>query len=85
MILTALQASPTARADAARLTYHAEAADDRAAILAHAPAAGRAAAQAGAYREAAALFALALRYAEDLPAAERAGFLSGAGRRLQSQ
>ncbi len=73
MILTALQASPTARADAARLTYHAEAADDRAAILAHAPAAGRAAAQAGAYREAAALFALALRYAEDLPAAERAG------------
>lgn len=75
MILTALQASPTARADAARLTYHAEAAEDRAAILANAPAAGRAAAQAGAFREAAALFALALRYADDLPAAERADLL----------
>ncbi len=73
MILTALQASPTARGDVARLTYHAEAADDRAAILANAPAAGRAAAQAGAYREAAALFALAIRHADELPAAERAG------------
>ena len=73
MILAALQASPTARGDVARLTYHAEAAEDRAAILANAPAAGRAAARAGAYREAAALFALAIRHADDLPAPERAG------------
>lgn len=72
LTLDALRASPGARNDATRLAHHAEAAEDPTAILAFAPAAGRAAAQAGAQREAAALYALALRFAQALPPQERA-------------
>ncbi len=72
LALTTLSAPPHAALDAARLAHHAAAADDHEAILIYAPAAGHAAARAGAQREASTLFALALRYAQDLPADERA-------------
>ncbi len=72
LALTTLSAPPQAALDAARLAHHAAAADDHEAILIYAPAAGHAAARAGAQREASALFALALRHAQDLPADERA-------------
>ena len=75
LALDALRASPTAQADLARLAHHAEAAHDREAVLAYAPAAARQAAAAHAYRAADALYALALRYADDLPLTERAQLL----------
>ena len=56
-----------ARSDPARLAHHAEAADEPEAVLLHAPAAGERAAMLGSHREAAAQFARALRYADDLP------------------
>ena len=56
-----------ARSDPARLAHHAEAADEPDAVLLHAPAAGERAAMLGSHREAAAQFARALRYADDLP------------------
>jgi DNA-binding CsgD family transcriptional regulator len=61
--------------NAARLAHHAAGAQDCAAILEYATAAARQAAAATAHREAAALYRLALRCAEDLPLAERAGLL----------
>lgn len=75
LTLVALRRSPAARADLTRLAHHAEGADDREAILEFAPAAARQAAEARAHRAAAALFELALRHAEALPAAERARLL----------
>jgi DNA-binding CsgD family transcriptional regulator len=62
-------------ADPARLAHHAEAAGDSEAVLRHAPAAGERAAALGSHREAAAQFARALRYAEDLEPARRAALL----------
>ena len=62
-------------ADAARLAHHAEGAGDGEAVLEFAPAAGAQAAAHGAYREAAAQYARALRFAERLSAAERADLL----------
>jgi len=61
--------------DLARLAHHAEAAGDADAVLRFAPAAAESAALAGARREAAALYARALRFADALEPAERAGLL----------
>ena len=73
--LDALKASPATRRDLARLAHHAEAASDREAVLEYAPVAARQAAAANAHREAASLYALALRCAADLPADSRARLL----------
>lgn len=72
MVLDALRSSPTERRDLARLAHHAEAAGDPVAILEYAPAAARQASAASAHRGAVALYALALRFAEDLPIPEQA-------------
>ncbi len=72
LVLDAMKASPETRDDLARLAHHAEAAGDHTAILAYAPAAARQASAAGAHLGAVALYALALRFAEDLPLAEQA-------------
>lgn len=58
--------------DLARLAHHAEAAGDRAAVLEFAIAAADQAAALHAHREAAAQYARALRFADSLPAPERA-------------
>lgn len=57
--------------DLARIVHHAEAAADRAAIVRYAPAAAARAASLGAHREAAAYYALALQWDDDLPPLER--------------
>jgi DNA-binding CsgD family transcriptional regulator/tetratricopeptide (TPR) repeat protein len=59
----------------ARLVHHAERAGLGERVLHYAPAAAREAAALGAHREAAAHYATALRYADPLPAAERATLL----------
>jgi DNA-binding CsgD family transcriptional regulator/tetratricopeptide (TPR) repeat protein len=51
--------------DAAQLAFHAEGAQDAVAVLRHAPAAARRAADLGSHREAAAQYERALRFAED--------------------
>ncbi|HEX5584985.1 ATP-binding protein [Gaiella sp.] len=66
--------------DIARLAYHAEAADDERAVLRFAPAAAEHAARAGAYREAAAQYARALRFGGNLGPGERAQLLEGRSR-----
>jgi predicted ATPase/DNA-binding CsgD family transcriptional regulator len=73
--LDAFKAPPTTQHDLIRLAHYAEAAHDREAVLAYAPAAARQAAGAGAHREAAALYELALRFANTLPAVEQAQLL----------
>lgn len=73
--LAALTEATGRRPDLARLAHHAEAADDADAVLRFAPAAGERAAALGSHREAAAHFARAVRYAGDLPHAERAALL----------
>jgi len=72
MALQALQHTPIAHADPARLAHHAEASAEGQAVLEFAPAAARLASKAGAHREASILYALALRFAGALPLAERA-------------
>jgi DNA-binding CsgD family transcriptional regulator/tetratricopeptide (TPR) repeat protein len=62
-------------ADPARLAHHAEAAGDAQAVLRHAPVAAERAARLGAHREAAAQYARALRWADELPVADRAALL----------
>jgi predicted ATPase len=62
-------------ADAARLAHHAAAAGDADAVLEYAPLAAGQAAASGAHREAAALYARALRFADGLPPAQRATLL----------
>ncbi len=79
-ILEALAEPPIGSPDVARLADHAEAAFDRAAVLQWAPAAAREATTARAYREAAAQYARALRFADDRPPAERAELLEGRSR-----
>jgi len=66
--------------DLARLAYHAEAADDEPAVLRFAPAAAEQAARAGSYREAAAQYDRALRFAGHLSPGERAELLEGRSR-----
>ncbi len=73
--LAALRATPAGRADPARLAHHAQAAGDRAAVLAFAPVAAQEAAAASAHRVAATLYRLALDYADALPPAEHARLL----------
>ena len=67
-VLLALTDSPRADADLARIAHHAEEAADREAVLRFAPAAAEQAARSGAYREAAAQYARALRFGGDLAA-----------------
>ena len=79
-VVLALMDSPRAGADLAGIAHHAEEAADRDAVLRHAPAAADQAARAGAYREAAAQYARALRFGADLPLGERATLLEGRAR-----
>jgi predicted ATPase len=73
--LAALADPPGGAPDLARLAHHAEVAGDVDAVLRYAPAAAARAASLGAYREAAAQYARALRFGDRLPAAERAELL----------
>ena len=73
--LEALATPPAGSADVARLAHHAEAAGEGDAVLRYAAAAGRQAAAVGAYREAAAQYGRALRFADDLAPGERAELL----------
>jgi tetratricopeptide (TPR) repeat protein len=73
--LRALCNPPGGSPDLARLAHHAEAAGDVDAVLRFAPAAAARAASLGAYREAAAQYARALRAGDRLAAAERAELL----------
>jgi DNA-binding CsgD family transcriptional regulator len=75
MALAALRVAPATREHLARLAHHAEAAHDREAVLAYAPAAAREAASVNAHREATAQYARALRFAQELPPGERAALL----------
>jgi DNA-binding CsgD family transcriptional regulator/tetratricopeptide (TPR) repeat protein len=68
--------------DPARLLHHAISAGDAVAICRHAPAAARAAAQAGAHRDAAAALAQALRYPEQLDPVDLATILTDHAREL---
>jgi DNA-binding CsgD family transcriptional regulator/tetratricopeptide (TPR) repeat protein len=73
--LAALADPPGGVPDLARLAHHAEAAGDADEVLHFAPAAAARAASLGAYREAAAQYARALRFGGRLPAATRAELL----------
>jgi DNA-binding CsgD family transcriptional regulator len=73
--LAALAAPSSGAPDAARLAHHAEAAGDSEAVLEYAPSAAERAASLGAHREAAAQYARALRFADDLSPDERAELL----------
>jgi DNA-binding CsgD family transcriptional regulator/tetratricopeptide (TPR) repeat protein len=73
--LAALAEPPEGLADAARLAHHADAAGDADAVLRFAPAAAEQAAALGAYREAAAHYARALRYGDRLTPGERGDLL----------
>jgi DNA-binding CsgD family transcriptional regulator len=75
--LSVLQGNEDARPDWSRLAHHAEAAGDHAALLRYAPEAAKAAAAAGAHREAADLYGRAVRFAGRLAPAERAELLEG--------
>jgi DNA-binding CsgD family transcriptional regulator len=79
-LLLALLDSPGARADVARLAHHAEHAADREAVLRFAPVAAAEAFRVGAYREAAAQYARALRFGDDLAPGDRADLLEGRSR-----
>ncbi|MCL4267518.1 MAG: AAA family ATPase [Anaerolineae bacterium] len=72
LVLAALRASSAEPHDWARLAFHAEAAGDREAVLEYAPLAARQASAVNAHREAAAQYARALRFADNLPPAEHA-------------
>jgi DNA-binding CsgD family transcriptional regulator/tetratricopeptide (TPR) repeat protein len=72
MTLDALKHSPATRTSLARLAHHAAGASDAEAILQYGPAAAQQAGATGAHREAADLYKLALRFADDLPPTERA-------------
>lgn len=79
-VLQALITSAHGPRDFAQLAHHAQAAGDRTAVLKYAPAAARQSSLAGAHREAAALYALALTYIMDQPADERAYMLEAYAR-----
>jgi DNA-binding CsgD family transcriptional regulator/tetratricopeptide (TPR) repeat protein len=74
-VLAALEASPADGRPTAVLAHHADEAGDRAAVLRYAPEAARAAAAAGAHRQAAAQWARALRNAVGIADGERAALL----------
>ena len=73
--LAALAGRAAGQHDLARLTYHAEASGDAAAVLRFAPAAAELAAGAGAHRDAADLYARALRFASGMEPGHRAELL----------
>ncbi|TML21312.1 MAG: helix-turn-helix transcriptional regulator [Actinobacteria bacterium] len=73
--LAALVTPVTGSPDLARLAHHAEAAGDARAVLRFAPAAAERSASVGAHREAAAQYARALRFADDLGLEGRADLL----------
>ena len=73
--LAVLVEPPGGVVDAARVTHHAVAAGDGDAVLRFAPVAAARAASLGAHREAAALYAQALRFTDNLPRATLAGLL----------
>jgi DNA-binding CsgD family transcriptional regulator len=73
--LAALADPPGGALDLARLAHHAEAAGDVDAVLRFAPAAAARAGSLGAYREAAAQYARALRFGDRLPVGRRAELL----------
>ncbi|GHI10071.1 hypothetical protein AQI88_41670 [Streptomyces cellostaticus] len=75
----ALDGLTAAGAEPARLAHHAQEADQGPAVLCHAPAAARRAAALGAHRQAAEHYAQALRFADPLPAADRAELLEAYG------
>jgi DNA-binding CsgD family transcriptional regulator len=79
-LLDGLSLSPVGTPDAARLAHHAEAALDRDAVLRWAVVAAKEAAEARAYREAAAQYARALRFADGLPPDAIAELLEGRSR-----
>ena len=74
-VLAALRSPLEGSPDPARMAHHAEAAGDGAAVLEFAPAAGARAASLGAHREAAAQYARALRFADDLDLSDRGELL----------
>jgi predicted ATPase/DNA-binding CsgD family transcriptional regulator len=74
-VLCELRSESPADALLARLAYHAEEAGDAGAVLEYAPDAARVAARVGAHREAAVQYARALRFAQALAPAGRAGLL----------
>jgi DNA-binding CsgD family transcriptional regulator len=71
--LAALAEPPNGVLDVARLSHHAEAAQDVEAVLAFAPGAAEQASSLGAHREAAAQYGRALRFADGLTLGRRAG------------
>ena len=73
--LVALAAPPGGAPDLARVAHHAEAVSDIDAVLRYAPAAAARAASLGAFREAAAQYARALRFGDRLPVGTRAELL----------
>lgn len=80
LALDSLKTNPITAGDLARLAHHAEGSGDHEAVLAYAPAAARRASAAGAHRDAAPLYAAALRFAEFLPPAEHAALLDAYSR-----
>jgi DNA-binding CsgD family transcriptional regulator len=80
-ILAALASA--AAPDPSRLAHHAEEAGDTVAVLEHAPAAARRAAESGAHREAAAQFERALLHGRILPPHERLALLSAFAQEAQ--
>ena len=75
--LAALADPPFGKRDLSRLAHHADALQDRAAVLAYAPGAAAEAAAVGAHREAADHYARAIRHADELPPRELADLLRG--------
>jgi DNA-binding CsgD family transcriptional regulator/tetratricopeptide (TPR) repeat protein len=79
-ILAVLTQRPDLAPDPARVAHHAEGACDARAVLRFAPIAARAASRMGAFREAAAQYERALRFAAERPHAERLDLLEGRSR-----
>jgi DNA-binding CsgD family transcriptional regulator/tetratricopeptide (TPR) repeat protein len=75
--LASLARPPVGRPDLTRLAHHAEGAGDGEAVLQYAPAAAEQALSRGAFREAAAQYAHALRFADGEPPDKRAELLEG--------
>lgn len=75
LVLEALTSPPWGEPDLPRLAHHADGAGDRDAILRFVPAAAARSAKLGAHREAAALYARALQFADGLPLDARAALL----------
>ena len=76
-VLAALRDPRHGTPDLARLAHHAEGAGDGGAVLELAPAAAQRASSLGAHREAAAQYARALRFADDIEPRSRAALLMG--------